>query len=176
MVDVEQLEEGAGNRTVTFEWDPVPADWGNALRAFYLPYRWAGWLAVPLAAFSIVLLATGQLVAGLIGIGACLVAAAIPPAQVWVSFRQHPGAGKTMTGEADGTSVRIMVIDGTGRSELHWGQLSGWKLTHRGFVLRTRSADGGDGGVYPVPKRAFGSPGDRDRFRALLERHAGTPA
>ena len=174
MVDVEQLEEGAGNRTVTFEWDPVPADWGNALRAFYLPYRWAGWLSVPLAAFSIVLLVTGQLVAGLIGLGACLLAAAIPPAQVWVSFRRHPGAGKTMTGEADGSSIRIMVIDGTGRTELRWDRIAGWKPTRLGFVLRTWTSDGGDGGVYPVPRRAFSTPQDRDRFQALLERHAGT--
>jgi hypothetical protein len=178
VVDVDQLEEGAQQQMVTFEWDPVPADWANALRAFSRQYRFGQWLAVPLAVFSIALLVINQAVAAcLIGLAASAFAALAAPVHVRLLFARHPGARKTMTGEADETSVRMTVSDGTGRTELPWSTLSGWRATSRGFVLKASSdsgAGGADPAVYPVPNRAFGSPADRDRFRELLERLASS--
>jgi len=167
---VEPLEDASRDDIVTFRWDPVPADWTNALRACYRPYRLAAWLALPLGAFAVVLLATGQLLAGIIGLAASALAALLPPVQTRVSFHSHPGARRTMTGEANDRSVRMTLSDGTGHTELPWSELSGWARTTRGFVLRGHTSHGA---VYPVPSRAFASDDDRARFQELLERHAG---
>lgn len=152
-------------------WDPLPADWSDALRAVLPLYRWAPWFAAGLAALGTVLLIAGQPLPGLFGLGCAVVIAALPVVGVYSSFRRNPVAAATVTATVDDQSVRMMTIDGTAYSDLRWSALSGWLETRRGFVLRTGEATSSP--LYPVPNRAFGKQAERARFRELLEQHVG---
>ncbi|OLF10060.1 hypothetical protein BLA60_16490 [Actinophytocola xinjiangensis] len=150
-------------------WNPVPADWSDAVRAVTPTYRWTPWFAGALAVFGAVLLILGEPVPGLFGLVAAAVIAALPVVGVYSSFRRNPVAAATVTATADEQSLRVMTIDGTAYSDLRWSEMPGWLETRRGFVLRTGEATA----LFPVPLRAFGDEAELLRFRELLGRRLG---
>ncbi|WP_291417571.1 YcxB family protein [Actinophytocola sp.] len=150
-------------------WDPRPGDWGDALRAVTPMYRWSPWFAAALAVFGAVLVALGEPLPGVFGLGCAAVIAVLPMLAVNSSFRRNPVAAATVTATVDDSSMRMMTVDGTAYSDLRWSTLSGWLETNRGFVLRTGEATA----LFPVPNRAFGAQEERRRFRELLERTVG---
>lgn len=150
-------------------WDPRPADWGDALRAVTPLYRRSPWFAAALAMFAALLVTLGEPLPGVFGLVCAVVIAALPMVDVYTSFRRNPVAAATVTATVDESSMRLMTIDGTAYSDLRWSTLAGWLETNRSFVLRTDKATA----LFPVPNRAFGEPGERRRFRELLERHVG---
>jgi YcxB-like protein len=154
-------------------WDPAPGDWLDGLRATVPLYRFAPWFAAVFAAAAVVLVLLGELYAGVFGMACAAVIAALPVLAVWVSFHRNPVAATTMTAKADEQSLRMMTVDGTAYSDLDWATLSGWVETRRGFVLRAGAERAGS--FYPVPNRAFAEPGQRQRFRELVERRLGPP-
>jgi hypothetical protein len=170
---MDRAREGSrlGENRLELRWDPMPADWGDAMRAVVPLYRWSPWFAGALAGFSVVLLVLGQPYPGVFGLVCAVVIAAIPVLAVRTSFRSNPVAGSTVTATVDDQSLRMMTIDGTAYSDLDWARLASWVETRRGFVLRTGA--GAASPVYPVPGRAFTKPAERQRFRELLQRHLG---
>ncbi|GLZ36831.1 YcxB family protein [Actinokineospora sp. NBRC 105648] len=149
-------------------WDPVPADWADGIRATVPFARRVPWFAAAFGVFSTVLLVLGQISPGIFGLVCAAIIAGLPAVAVRRAFRRDPVAGRAVTAEVDGRSVRMMTTDGSAYSDLELAGLAGWVETERAFVLRT-----GPGGFHPVPGRAFDSAEDIDRFRDLLERLLG---
>lgn len=152
-------------------WNPVAADWANALRAVTPMFRWAPWFAIALGVFGTVLVFVGMPLPGVFGLACGALIAAMPAAGVYLSFRRNPVAATTVTATVDEQSLRMMTIDGTAFTDLRWTKLSGWLETKRGFVLR--SGQGSTSPMYPVPARAFGKDDEQTRFREILERQLG---
>lgn len=149
-------------------WDPVPGDWADAVRVAVPAARWSRWFAAALGAFSAVLLVLGHPLPGGFGLGCAVVVAALPALAARRAFRSNPVAGRTVTADADEHGIRMMTLDGTAYSDLALGGLAGWAETERSFVLRAA-----DGGMHPVPGRAFSDTADIDAFRELLRRGVG---
>ncbi|RZS43279.1 YcxB-like protein [Herbihabitans rhizosphaerae] len=156
---------------IEFDWDPVPGDWGDALRATVRAYRWAPWYAGALAVMGIVLLFIGSPLAGGFGLIAAVVIAAMPVVQIHLAFKRNPVADRKVTGVADATALRMTTIDGTAHSDVEWTTVPGWLETSRTFVLRSQA-----GGLYPVPHRAFAGDKEREAFRELLRTAVGEPS
>jgi hypothetical protein len=155
--------------TVEFRWAPAPADWRDALRATVPLYRWTPWFAAALAVGSVVLMVIGQWIAGGFGLCAAVVIAAIPAVGVFSAFRANPVAASEVTAIADQQALRMMTVDGTAHSELRWPDVTGWRRTRRGFVVRTGPAAES---MYPVPHRAFTGSGS-ETFGELLREQVG---
>ncbi|HVK26324.1 MAG TPA: YcxB family protein [Actinokineospora sp.] len=153
---------------IRLRWDPEPADWADGIRATVPFARWSRWFAVALAVGSIVLFLIGQTGPAVFGLASALVIALLPTLDVWLAFRRNPIAGRTVTADVDGHTIRMMTADGTAYSDIQLADLSGWAETERNFVLRT-----GSRGFHPLPGRAFDSTEDLDRFRDLLVRTVG---
>ncbi|GLZ31555.1 hypothetical protein Lesp02_37430 [Lentzea sp. NBRC 105346] len=132
-------------------------------------FRWAPWFALVLGGFSVVLLFVDMTAAGLFGLAFALVIGLMEPVAVWWRFSSNDLVSQTVVGSADEYSFR-MAVGGTIREEIDWAELPSWTETRSGFVLRTLD----EGAVaLSVPHRAFADQDERDRFRALLERHIG---
>ncbi|MGW5051767.1 YcxB family protein [Actinokineospora sp. NPDC004072] len=153
------------------QWRPEPADWADAVRTMVPFTRWSPWFAAALAALSVVLIAIGQPLPGVFGLVCAALIAALPGVGARMAFNRNPIAGRTVTAEVDGGRIRMMTVDGTAHSDFAVAELAGWAETERNFVLRTA-----EGGVHPVPGRAFGSTADIDAFRDLLNAALGRPA
>lgn len=153
------------------EWRPEPADWADAVRTIVPFTRWSPWFAAALGAFSAVLIVIGQPLPGVFGVVCAVLIFALPGASARWAFNRNPIAGRTVTAEVDDRHIRMTTVDGTAHSEIAVAELAGWAETDRNFVLRTA-----EGGVHPVPGRAFGSTEDIDAFRDLLSTALGRPA
>ncbi|MGX7829762.1 YcxB family protein [Actinokineospora sp. 24-640] len=152
-------------------WSPEAADWADAVRTIVPFTRWAPWFAAALGAFSTVLIVLGQVTPGVFGVVCAVLIAVLPGLGARLAFNRNPIAGRTVTAEVDERHIRMMTLDGTAYSALAVADLAGWAETERNFVLRTA-----EGGVHPVPGRAFDSTEDIDRFRDLLAKALGRPA
>lgn len=152
-------------------WDPAPGDWADAIKTMAPMYRLAPWFGLAMAAFSVVVLVSGNRYAGIFGLFCAVLFAALPTLTTLVMFRRNPVAGTTLTAKVDERSIRMMTIDGTAYSDLDLRKLAGWQETRGGIMLRTDEHRGSP--VHPIPNRAFQRPEDRDRFVALLERQLG---
>jgi hypothetical protein len=162
-----------GPDAVDFGWVPAPGDWRRALRAVSPLLRGApvfAVLAVVVGGYGIY---QGDWLLGGLGLATAALVTALPQAQVALSFRRNPLAGRPVSGTADDTSLRLAIPDAA-HSEVAWRSLVAWREIDLGFILRTGTYQRSP--MYVVPLRAFADQAGQARFRRLLEHHLGAPS
>ena len=162
-----------GPDAVDFGWTPEAGDWRRALRAVSPLLRSVPVFAVLAVAVSGYGFSQGEALLGWVALATAALVAALPQAQVALSFRRNLLAGQPVSGTADDTSLRL-AIPGVARSEVPWRSLVAWREIELGFILRTGTYQRSP--MYVVPLRAFADQAGQARFRRLLERHVGAPS